>query len=150
PSYAETQLEFLKEQLQQRARACFPHDVVLIYFQGGEATNARGEFLELTSGRTRKTVLGRRQLERKVNDIQGVQVLLLDVRARDVEREAQEERSALDVPRYAWYRYAWLSDDFPPQDVRLLSALEDVLKQYNRLGQVKSQLEARRSQLLGK
>src|SRR5206468_6561497 len=51
PTYVATQLDFLKEQLQQRARAGFPHDVVLIYFQGGEATDARGDFLALTSGR---------------------------------------------------------------------------------------------------
>src|SRR5262249_58459590 len=99
--------------------------------------------------RTRKTLLGRPQLEREFSDMHGVQVLLLDVRARDVKRDAAVERSAFAAPRYAWYRYAWLSSDFPPQDVRLLSALEDVLRQYHRLGQVKSQLEVRRSRLLG-
>jgi hypothetical protein len=126
------QLWKLELQLRTRAQKGWPNDVVLIYFNGGEAAGERGQLRTLTDGS--QALLPRERLEKFFEQTPGVRVLLLDVRRNTADQLPPVLKRWLEAPmHYAWIRSAWTAPAAFPPDARLLTLLRHALDPQNRL-----------------
>jgi WD40 repeat protein len=145
----------IRREVAQRSRDGWPNDVVLIYFSGGETVDPSGRLEALTQPASSQTLITREQIAEQFADMLGVKVLLLDVtRPRNAAAkslDAKTEREVarwLETPtRHAWIRAAWLDTESPPQETRLLTALQEALLKAELLGDVPLQVAQRFRQL---
>lgn len=113
-------LRWLGDQIEKRKRDGFPNDVLLVYFAGAEAGSASQE-LKLSRG-----TISTEELAKALADTYGVKLLLLDVTSA---KGAARNDTTWNDPqvRHAWMRAAWRRATAPPEDARLLPALQKSL-----------------------
>jgi hypothetical protein len=129
------------------------NDVLMIYYQGGEAVRKDGNFFETFSGAAegggRQFGLPADDLVELLSGIPGAQVLLLDV-DRDAQGESAGQGDKIahwkdNYPASAGHvvvlRQAWLGKTPPPNQTRLLAVLEQALQRASRLDQAVVQME---------
>jgi len=138
------QLLVIKERIKGRAIAGGPcTDVVVFYYQGGEAVNANGHFFQTGCEQADDTSLSCDHLIQIFSDMPGAHILLLDVgRAKSSQGATKEnqDRVARWEDAYGSFRlnfcvlrYAWLGRGEALPNAGLLKALEGALPKAARL-----------------
>lgn len=119
------------------------NDVVLIYYQGGESLTADGRFL--WSSNERQPALTRADLARFSAWTPGAHIMLLDLARDPATMAAAREQPALQMgdSRFGVLCFARLATDQAPRDVRLITTLDEAMRQGSRLREVAGQLKTR-------
>jgi WD40 repeat protein len=134
PQYVYNQLHRIQATIKGLANAGTPSsDVVVFYYQGGEAVNAQGNVFQ--------TSLTCDDLVRFFADIPGAHILMFDVgregAAAGKDKVAAWDDSYREVERHvAVLRYAWLNGPAAPQGAGLIRALGEAMPQAGRLVEV--------------
>jgi hypothetical protein len=124
-------------------------DVVVFYYQGGEAVNAQGNLFQAAGGAGRpgrQTAFTCDDLVKFFADTPGAHVLLFDVGRGAPPREAARDRlidwddSYPEAKNMAVLRYAFLGRPDAPQDPSLLQALQEFMPRSVRLVDVTEQV----------
>lgn len=149
PAYIYNQLYNIKTTIDVAQVGAPMNDVVMIYYQGGEAVTERGNFFQTHAGArglVKEFGIPCDKLVEFLAETPGAHVLLLDV-----EREAppgspgQRGRDKIarwldDYPQAQAHvgvlRHAWLGKGDPPAEARLLTALGKVIPRSARLREV--------------
>jgi hypothetical protein len=135
----------------------FGNDVVMLYYQGGEALTEDGHFFrtDLTQkgAELKASAIDCQELVDFFADTPGAHVLLLDVDRRKASAQGANaprsgaERARDRVAQWATYfkeaqahvvvlRYSWLGAPAVPKDARLIAALQESMPHASRLVQV--------------
>ena len=132
------------------------NDVVMIYYQGGEAINERGNFFQTFAGQGQNAMrefgMPCDELVQFLAETGGAHVLLLDVDRGPLPRDAQpgQFRDKIvhwkdDYPQAEAHvgvlRDAWLGENDPPREARLIAAMGNILPRAARLSQVVTFME---------
>jgi hypothetical protein len=137
------QLYIITTRIRQLARAgSFGNDVVMLYYQGGEAMDKDGHFFQTSlsqdGAELRSTAIACQELVSFFAETPGAHVLLLDVDRPGAQPTADMKDKDL-VGKWQYMpevkdhvvalRYAWLGQPDVPKDARLISALEKAMPQ---------------------
>ncbi|MCS6853002.1 MAG: hypothetical protein NZ700_17740 [Gemmataceae bacterium] len=137
------QIHKMKQALDRRAAAGSANDVILLYFQGGEAAQARHVFLRTSASQfdpdLQRSGIRGTDLINRLGDALGAQVLLLDVlRAGPTDTPSPEQPARWQDPgRVALFRYAYLG--ISPRSGSVPGLLDDFaegMRHAERLGDV--------------
>jgi hypothetical protein len=142
------QLDNIRDRIADLADVQKPlHDVVIVYYRGGEALGEEGNLFETNAGAARQFDIKSDQLVKELADTPGAHVLLLDVDREGDKGPARPEdprdkighweREYLQARQHVGVlRYAWVGKGAEPGNARLVVALEKALPQAVRLGEL--------------
>lgn len=136
----------LHRELTERAGSGLSNDVVMIYYHGWESPDARDHFLEGETGRHR---ISFQEFTELLNRNLGAQILLLDVLRRPPKAfaptEAQDQVGRWHYdPHLTMLRFSWRGQPKGQgRDARLLSELEEALREARRLKDVTGRIDTR-------
>jgi hypothetical protein len=151
PAKVGYQLRMMKQRIDQLTRRGPSTHIVLVYYHGSEAINARGHFLRTSSAEVDPAAERYRYpcsgLEALLANTLGANILLLDVRREGAEARDQDQVTHWPAGSHvAVMRYARLKDG--GDDAPLVQAWEEALKQVNRLKEVDQQVSRKYQALL--
>ena len=134
-----TQLNKIEDNIyvQNRRRGTRAHDVVIVYYSGGELVPKEHQFLLTTN--PGQDPIPSSMLTSFVDTTPGAHLLLLDV-SRNCNAHCRT-RTWPAKSHAALMRYAWLKPGQMPSETRLIAALNEIGPQDNELGELDQQLE---------
>ncbi|MFL5246146.1 MAG: WD40 repeat domain-containing protein [Gemmataceae bacterium] len=143
----------IRNNLQRRARAGKINDAVIVYYQGGENINSRGDFLTLSADATEDDAdgssIGLDYVRSMIDQNQGSRIWFLDTvqsqsasASEKVQGQCNDLVAQCDDPNIALWRYAWQGKGKDePAEARLLTSLSSAFSSAGKLTEV--------SQILG-
>jgi hypothetical protein len=124
--------------------------VVLVYYEGGETLNERGQFLWTDPLVPRQRAAINRNDLLVLNEVPGAHLLLLDVAraAAPVAARPPADDGWFRTARAGVMRYAWLAGSPVPSDVRLIAALAKAMPRGSELQEVAADIHQQYNSVL--
>jgi hypothetical protein len=147
--YVLQQLQTIRYKIERLAKAGLrSNNVVVFYYQGGEAVDAQGNLFQTTTdpanAKGRQTALTCEDLVEFVAQTPGAHVLLFDVDQQTApegkDKLAHWKDNYPDMGSVAYLRYAWVGPAAKPNDMGLMRKLQDAIPHSTRLVDVTEEL----------